>query len=144
MAFEDFKDLYEPLVLPIGGKEYTIPPVTFADGVILSDVFDDGAKHKLSNKKMFRMLLGDTLDAMIADGVAAPAINRAAYAAMADFHSGRSVAEIMWKTGGDPKAVTSYVEAQQNRAQRRSKNSAAASSTPRRASTSTTRKSRKS
>lgn len=141
--FADFDDLFDPLVLPIGGKKYTIPPMSFAAGARINGLFGD-APEKLSDEDYFRLLLGPVFDEMVADGVPAKAINRAGMAALADFRETRSVAEATWATGGDPKALMEYAKAQApNRASRRSMSTGAATATRSRASTSGTKTSRK-
>lgn len=126
--FSDFNDLYEPLVLPINGKSYTIPPASFNAGVQINGIVD-GA-DKLGDAEFIRMVLGDAFDQMVADSAPATAINRAAMTALADFKFGRAMAETMWKTGGDPKAIRELVAPKPNRAARRSKGTAAANKTP--------------
>lgn len=125
--FTDFNELYEPLVLPINGKKYTIPPVSFDAGTKINGIVD-GAE-KLSDEVFFRLVLGDQFDEMHTDNVPAAAITRAAQTALADFKYGRAMAETMWKTGGDPKAIQENAP-KPNRAARRSKVTAAASKTP--------------
>lgn len=125
--FSDFNELYDPLVLPINGKQYTIPPVSFDAGVKINGIVD-GAE-KMGDEEFFRLILGDVFEQMLADKVPAAAINRAGQTALADFKFGRGMAEIMWKTGGDPKAVESLAP-KPNRAARRSKGTAAANKTP--------------
>lgn len=141
--FADFNDLFDPLVLPINGKKYTIPPMSFDAGVRINGLFGPDPET-LPDEELFALLLGDTLSEMIADGVPAKAINRAGMAALSDFRENRAVAEAVWATGGDPKALTEYAKAQApNRAARRSTRTAAATTTKPRASTSGTKTSRK-
>ncbi|MGN8024693.1 DUF7426 family protein [Microbacterium sp. 22242] len=126
-TFSDFNELYDPLVLPINGKQYTIPPVSFDAGVKINGIVD-GAE-KLGDEEFFRLILGDVFEQMLTDKVPSAAITRAAQTALADFKYGRGMAETMWKTGGDPKAVESLAP-KPNRAARRSKGTAAANKTP--------------
>lgn len=124
--FSDFNELYEPLVLPINGKAYTIPPLSFTAGGIVNGVIDG---EKLDDVEFFRLILSpEVFDRMVADNVPDLAIVRAGQTALADFKYGRAMAGLMWKTGGDPKAVQTL--ATPNRAARRSKSTAAASKTP--------------
>ncbi|OZB79732.1 MAG: hypothetical protein B7X41_19050 [Microbacterium sp. 14-71-5] len=125
--FSDFNDLFDPLVLPINGKQYTIPPVSFAAGVKINGIVD--GTEKMGDEEFYRLILGSVFDEMLADKVPMAALDRAGKAALADFQYGRGMAEIMWKTGGDPKAVESLAP-KPNRAARRSKGTAAASKTP--------------
>lgn len=134
--FTDFNELYEPLVLPINGKQYTIPPVSFAAGVrinVIINARENGTSDlvdKMGDEEFFELILGSALDEMLADGVPMNAIDRAGRAVLADFRVGRSMAEVMWKTGGDPKAIQALAAPKPNRAARRSKGTAVASKTP--------------
>lgn len=126
--FTDFNDLYDPLVLPINGKQYTIPPVSFAAGVKINGIID--GVEKLGDEEFYRLLLGSVFDELLSDEVPSTAIDRVGKTALADFQVGRSMAEIMWKTGGDPKAIESLTPPKPNRAARRSKGTGAANKTP--------------
>lgn len=140
--FKDFDELADPLILPIKGKLYTIPPVGAADGIRFNLAADPTVKDAspISDEEFFRIFLGTAYDEMVADNIPGAALIRAAYAALADFQSGRGAAVIMWETGGDPKAIEAYSRAHApNRAARRSKPTAAANSTKRPASTSGTK-----
>jgi hypothetical protein len=135
--FADFEQVYEPLVLPINGKEYTIPAVKGIDGLRFNAALatptkdtSDGAPEVFSDAEFTSMLLGDVYQQMIDDGVPEAAVKRAQLTALADFQVGRDAAEMMWATGGDPKALTQYVrDHAPNRAARRSKSTAAAAKT---------------
>lgn len=130
--FDDFDAVYEPLVLPIKGKEYTIPPVAAAEGIRFTAAASgvEGAEF-FSDEDMERMLLGpDLKQELLDDGVSDAAVKRILLTALADFQGGRSAAEIMWATGGDPKAMAAYVRQNApNRASRRSKSTAKANAT---------------
>ena len=140
--FADFLEAYEPLQLPIGGKTYTIPPVTLADGARFKLVLTnaEGAEF-FSDAEFEAMLVGPALKAeMVADGVSDVAFERVLLTALADHQQGREAAEVMWATGGDPKALKQYVrEHAPNRAQRRSKSSGGAAKTRTPGSTSGTK-----
>jgi hypothetical protein len=146
MPFKDFSELVEPLVLPINGKQYTIPPVSMVDGIRFNTAADPNAAEGtevILDPEFFEMFLGDTYRQMLADGVPGIAITRAAMTALADFQRGRTVAEVMWETGADPKALSEYLTANlPNRAARRqgSKGSGVAKSTRTRASSSGTKR----
>lgn len=126
--FSDFNDLFDPLVLPIGGKDYTVPPVSFEAGVRINGIVD--GTDELTDEEFFRLILGPAFDEMLADSVPSVAITRAGQAALADFKYGRRMAVVMWKTGGDPKAVESLASPPQNRAARRSNGTAVENKTP--------------
>ncbi len=119
MPFKDYAQVAEPLELPINGKTYKIPPVSLPDGIKLADVIDPDSDTTVSDEEFNRLLLGDALDEMRADHVTPAAINRATLAALGDWQKDRATAEIMWETGGDPKALEAWVKANTNRAQRR-------------------------
>lgn len=109
MVFPDYFDLVDPLVLPIRGKQYTIPVVSFQDmarwktystkkrdGVELADT------EIVTNNEFHHIFLGSVLDEMIADGLPENIIIHAAATAMADAEATREVAERVWVTL-DPK-----------------------------------------
>lgn len=130
--FDDFEAVYEPLVLPINGKQYTIPPVVAAEGIkfTLAASGEEDAPF-FSDDDMERMLLGpDLKQQLLDDGASDAAVKRVLLTALADFQGGRTAAEIMWATGGDPKAMAEYVRQNApNRASRRSKPTASARKT---------------
>lgn len=127
--FQDFNELFEPLELPINGKTYRIPPASFEAGVKIQGIVD--GVEKLTDEEFFTLMLGDTFQEMLDDRVPAPAIVRAGQTALADFRFGRDMAEAMWTTGGDPKALEELRKKRApNRAARRSRGTAAASKTP--------------
>ncbi|MBS0231726.1 MAG: hypothetical protein JSS52_11295 [Proteobacteria bacterium] len=127
-TFSDFNELYDPLVLPINGKEYQIPPASFEAGARINGIID-GAEQ-LTDEEFFRLVLGGVFDDMVADKVPAAAITRAGQTALADFRYGRGMAETMWKTGGDPKAIQELLAPKPNRAARRSKGTGVGNKTP--------------
>lgn len=131
-TFADFEEVYEPLTLTIGGKQYKLPPVVAAEGVKFTAAATgvEGAAP-FTDEMLRAMLLGPTYQTMLDDQVPEPAIQRVLLTALADFQAGRSAAEMMWVTGGDPKAIEGYVKARTpNRASRRSKRTAAVTKTP--------------
>lgn len=134
--FEDYNKLADPLKLPINGKMYTIPEVGAADGIKFTTSVGEEDTAALSDEEFFTMFLGPAYAEMVADNVPGPAIIRAAMTALADFQRGRATAEVMWATGGDPKAVEQYLTP--NRASRRSTSTGGAKKTPSRASTKVT------
>lgn len=145
MPFEDLDQLVEPLALPIRGKTYTLPKVSVDDGILLRSVFDGKPDPSLTDGVVNRILLGDTLAEMVADGVSDEWVGRVLLTAMADLKSGRFQAELMWRTGGDPKALDQVVKslAPNRKARRASTSTGAAGTTKPQASTNGTRKSRK-
>jgi hypothetical protein len=147
MAFADYTEYLEPLELPIRGKRYTIPPMSFESGLRLAPLLEGKPVEGLDDDELEALLLGSAAAEMRADNVPADAFNRAYLTALAEYKFGRDAAEIMWATGGDPKAIEAQAKARANRAQRRaskrSPSTAEATTTKRPASTSTTRTSRK-
>jgi len=83
----------------------------------------------MTDAELAQLTLGDAYDEMTADSVPVDAINRSMLVALAEYQSGRAAAELIWKTGGDPKAIQAEVRKVTNRAQRRSKSSAGAGTT---------------
>lgn len=147
MAFEELTELVEPLELPIRGKRYTLPQVSLEDGLRVTAALNGRPDPELTDDKIRVILLGDSEEQMKADGVSAEWRGRAYLTAMSDFLHGRAAAEIMWRTGGDPKAIQALTESvAPNRAARRKKASTstdAGNTTKPRASTSGTKTSRK-
>lgn len=144
MAFEDLAELVEPLELPIRGKTYTLPLVSIDDGIRLKSVLDGEPDDTITDDDVKRILLGDVLAQLKADGVSDEWVGRVLLTALADFRSGRFQAEIMWKTGGDPKAIEALIKsvAPNRAAKRASRPTVAASTTKVRASSSGTKTSR--
>lgn len=123
--FKAFEELTDPLVLPIGGKEYTIAPLGAADGIRFTLASDPKVEPEdvpggiPTDDEVNRMFLGAAYDQMIADNIPGPALTRAVMAAMADHKAGRVAAQILWETGGDPKAVTQLANKLANKAKRK-------------------------
>lgn len=109
MSFRDITDIYGPIKLPIRGKEYTLPALTIEQGLHLRNVLDKNHEATLDDEAFYTLLLGEALPAMRADAVQPDIIARAAFAALADFQSGRPAAEAIWETGLDPKVLMSYL-----------------------------------
>ena len=142
-AFEDFAP--EPLAFPIGGKVYTAKLVGMADGLRLQRVIEgkDDSLSKAEPEVLWRMVLGDAWDEMMADNVPIEAASRAALAALADFQFGRAEAERVWEAGISPEALAARAAASRQESTPSTRTGGAAK-TRRRASTSGTRKSQKS
>jgi hypothetical protein len=148
MAFEDLTELIEPLELPIRGKVYRLPAVSFEDGLRLKSLLDGAPDSSLTDADVNRILLGDVRDQLEFDGVPAEWIGRVLLVALTDYKSGRFSAEVMWKTGGDPKELDKLVKATApnraaRRASKRSPSTGEAGTTKPPASTSGTKTSRK-
>lgn len=153
--FEDYEKVVDPLILPIRGKDYRIPEVSASAGAKYIVYMEARAAAEEAQKadptvplpapmpddEFLHMILGTAYDEMVADDVPAAAILRASATAFADFQRGRATAEIIWATGGDPKALTAYLTPNRatRRASARSTGTASARRTPSPASTSSTR-----
>lgn len=130
-AYEEFAN--EPLVFPIGGKNYVCKPVSIPAGRKLAALINGRDKEfaKAPSEDLWRLVLGDLWDQFEADGVPQAAAVRAGLTALADWQYDRATAEAAWEAGADPKALQAYMEANSptNRAQRRSKSTGAARKT---------------
>lgn len=107
MPFEDYSELVAgPIVLPINGKKYTIPPVSAEAGVELLDVLrnPDGETAKKQDEEgmhsIRRLLTDAVVDKMLKDDVPYEAMLRASIVQMADFLYGREDAEEAWQQSG--------------------------------------------
>ncbi len=113
MPFKDWSEVYVPLVLRMGGKEYTIRPLNVPDGLlIMKHTKPDAKTEPMPDEKFCRIMLGPALDEMKADGVSFSAMKRAALTALAEFQAGRAVAEVLWETGGDPLMMDDAIKRQ--------------------------------
>lgn len=117
MTLRDYQDFTndEPLVLPINGKRYTVPPVSAKDGLYMSAVNDRikalASKNPDPDLVMFtdegeddlyKRALGTLWDELIADNVPFAALRLAGMVAFVDFSRGREYAEALWQTMSDP------------------------------------------
>lgn len=102
MPLRPLEDIIGPLVVPVRGKEYSLPSVTLADGLKLHASRNNGAP--LDSDELYRIILGDVHEQMIADHVPGDVIDRVFLAAYTDFTSGRESAEEVWENG-IPKAL---------------------------------------
>ncbi|MEV0438943.1 hypothetical protein AB0I84_09535 [Streptomyces spectabilis] len=139
-AIDEF--LNEPMVLPIGGRRYTIPPPSADTGVRVQRLMRAAATAvnggdvntellgDTDEEALYRDLLGTAYDTMRADHVNFPALKAAAQAVMTWITHDRATAERVWAAGGDPNRLTPP-----NRLQRRS---GGANTTPHPGSTSGT------
>jgi hypothetical protein len=123
MAFKDLGDWADlgGLKLPINGKVYGLPPidaelgprlqalvsagVDVAQGRGLSDG-DQEVLDDLGERALFRDILGDVYDEMVADKVPWTALKLAAMTSMFDAVLDRKTAEKYWETQGKPPART--------------------------------------
>ena len=97
MALRPLEDIIGPLVIPIRGKEYTLPRVSLKDGLRLTDALRN--KGAVPWVDLIPMLLGDTHKEMVEDRVPPAMIDRVLWTALADFQNGRESAEAVWENG---------------------------------------------
>lgn len=109
-AFRDFYDIVEPLVLPIRGKAYEIPPASasrvlryrrFMGLVESGQPFED--YEKVGDEEYLEIFLGSVLGEMRTDGLHPGVIEHAANTAMVDTLGHREAALAAWNSR-DPKA----------------------------------------
>lgn len=120
--FKDWSEVYEPLVLPVGGKTYTLPAVPKVEADRFAAAIGGGEDApEFSDADLESMLLGpDLKQQLVDDGVPDAAMKRILLTALADLQGGRAMAEIMWATGGETAAMADYVKSHApNRAARR-------------------------
>jgi hypothetical protein len=101
----------EPLTFPIGGKNYTIPELDYRAMLTLQKIragesteYDDAPAEVT-----WRLVMGTAWDEMTADNVPGEAIGRAGLATLAYFEQGPDVAEAIWESGVDPKALAAAI-----------------------------------
>ncbi len=102
MALRPYEDIIGPLVIPVRGKEYTLPTVSLQDGLRMHAAARGG--EDLSLEDLTVIILGDARQQMLDDGVPVAVIDRALWTGIADFQQGREHAEQVWERGV-PKAV---------------------------------------
>jgi len=103
----------EPLAFPIGGRTFTVQPMTYKDGLRLEHLLDDPkAREGLTNRDLWQLGLGDTFDQMVDAGVTTDAIARAGLAAITDYQHGRAAAEVIWESGLHPQALADQAAAE--------------------------------
>lgn len=124
MSFKQYEEVADPLSFPLGDKSYTVE-VGLAAGIRLKKIMEQQAADEtvdpLTDEEFNRLVLGPTYDQMLKDDVPLAFVARVVLTVLADFQRGREVAEVMWETQANPKALEAYVKARTNRAQRRTK-----------------------
>ena len=137
-AFEDVAP--EPLIFPVGDNDYTVKPVGYLKGLRLQAIFA-GTDHTMDAKDsgaLWAFVLGDVWEQMKADDAPIEAMNRIAFATLADFQLGREAAEKVWESGIPPEALAAIQAANQATAQPTQPSTVAATKTRSRASSSGT------
>ena len=102
MALRPYEELVGPLIVPVRGKEYPLPAVSMTDGLRIHAAGSGGGS--ISIVELTEIILGDTKQVMLDDGIPPAVIDRALWAGLADFQAGREAAEQVWEHGV-PKAV---------------------------------------
>lgn len=97
MALRPLEDIIGPLVVPLRGKEYTLPQVSLTDGVRLTQALNNNGTVLWG--ELIPMLLGNTYQEMVEDRVPPAMIDRVLWTALADFQNGRESAEAVWEHG---------------------------------------------
>ncbi|NVM97688.1 hypothetical protein [Arthrobacter sp. SDTb3-6] len=98
MAFRPLEEVQGPITLPIKGKEYTLPAVSFEDGVRLRALIS-GESEDATWRDLFDILLGDVYQQLQDDKAGVTVIDRVFFTALADFQTGREGAEKLWENG---------------------------------------------
>ncbi|MFF0894741.1 hypothetical protein [Streptomyces sp. NPDC003278] len=146
MAFQQLGELLDDsLTLPVGGKNYRVPPPSAATGLRVQAIMqaaavaadggqiDEAVLRDAAERDMYLDVLGDAHGEMVADGVSWPTLKHCAITAMVWIVQNREAAERFWNSGGDPSRLAP------NRQARRS-SSDAASKTQYRGSSSGTKR----
>ncbi len=97
MALRPLEDIIGPLVVPLRGKEYTLPQVSLPDGVRLTQALRNEGSVLWGD--LIPMLLGDAYQKMLDDRIPPAMIDRVLWTALADFQNGRESAEAVWEHG---------------------------------------------
>lgn len=168
MAFKDYETFATGLELPLYGKTYSIPEIGAKTGARLHLLLRQADERRRIAEENVRAaeaakqdgeeppepkplpdvpedptneeLLGDVLQEMYDDDVPDTAIRKAAFTVYYDMMLGREAAEVYWNSGGDPKALESFIDQQVSLLM----NGAGANMTKKRASTSGTKSKTKS
>lgn len=104
MGFAPLEEILGPITLPIRGKEYTLPQLSWEDGIRLHTILageDAGAQVG----DVMRLLLGDVYDQLATDNAPRTTVDRVFFTALADFKTGREAAQEVW-LNGIPKELT--------------------------------------
>lgn len=102
MALRPYEDIVGPLVIPVRGKQYTLPVISLQDGLKIHASKSGG--EPLSGEDLHTILLGDAYQQLLDDQVGGDVMDRVFLTAYTDFTSGRDSAEEVWEKGV-PKAM---------------------------------------
>lgn len=97
MALRPYEDVVGPLVIPVRGKEYTLPTISLQDGLRIHASMSGG--EPLSGDDLSKILLGDAYQQLRDDKVGGDVMDRVFLTAYYDFTSGRESAEEVWENG---------------------------------------------
>ncbi|QWT24939.1 hypothetical protein KPL76_06170 [Subtercola sp. PAMC28395] len=124
-----------PLVLPVNGKNYTVPPLSIEAGIRF-DELASGRDHDAAQaapNELWKLVLGPLWEVLLSDGVPSKALERIGLTAVADHQYGRDMAEATWEAGVDPNRLAALLTEKQaatgNRASRRSNSTGGAKKT---------------
>lgn len=148
MKFASWKSIYDPIVIPIPGRDgverdYELPPVSGEDGVRWALTSDPESGVTFTADDTRKAFLGDAYQEMLADGVPDAAIARALMTAIVNHAQGREVAEAYWVNGGNPKAIADWLVEKRSTSTSTTNSTGEANATRKPASTSGTRRRKK-
>jgi hypothetical protein len=104
MGFAPLEEIEGPIVLPLKGREVTLPVLSLEEGVRLQNRLAEGG---VTEGELASVLLGPVLPELVSAGVAAPVISRVVAVAIAEWRFGREAAEKAW---ADPKALVEMTQ----------------------------------
>jgi hypothetical protein len=104
MGFAPLEEIEGPIELTIRGRTFTLPQVSFEDGLHLQARI---AEKGLIHPEIAKVLLGPVLDELTDAGVAPALISRVVAVAVAEWRYGREAAEKAWN---DPKALVELIQ----------------------------------
>jgi hypothetical protein len=103
MGFAPLEEIEGPIVLPLRGREYTLPVISFEQGLALQARITEG----ITPGELAEALLGDVLTELAQAGASGELIQRVTMVALAEWKFGRSAAEEAWR---DPKAPLELIK----------------------------------
>lgn len=136
MAFKDLGDWADliGLRLPIGGRVYTLPPISAELGPRVQALIDFGIDIAIGNegdldeagevlgdvaeRDLYKEVLGPVYEVMQADGVPWAALKHAAMTSIIDSTRDREEAELYWERLGKPEPVETPVKQPRDRARK--------------------------
>lgn len=104
MGFKPLEEIEGPIEIPFRGHVFTLPVLSYEDGVALQDRLSKG----ITQSELAEALTGGVLEELAQAGGSIELIQRVAAVAIADFRYGREIAERVWE---DPKVLLDLNEA---------------------------------